>query len=476
MEEILNKMKNTTFFICLFMFNCSFSQQTEGSIIMESGEAIPFANIQLKNTTIGTVSNEEGKFSIYVPTKHQNEAIVFSFLGFETQELTVAAWNKKKQLQIILKQKIELLEETLVIGKRNKLTGDEILAKAFDNYNLNFSDKPFIAKGFIRHTERDKKEYKYLVEAAIEKYDAGYTTDVKNQKTNVLEVRKSFDNRVFDSLFIYQLYQSDITGKSLYKISKKFSTLKNIQKEEINKAILNKDNYRWSNKVKQTFFYDLFRKDLLRYHNVKGATFDKKMFKRMTFNLDSTLFMDDEVVYRIKITPNSKPYKEYGKTFFPIGWIYIQKSDFSILEFELSFLRSKSDDYANIVLGSRVTLSLNVKYKRINGHMYLYYLKIKKPKVLNLRRLIESKEARTKPESFYFTTEEILFTEFIFDPEIIQSKNNEVWQEKLFGKQHPYNYTFWKNYNTLLETKEQEKLINDLEKKVSLKEQFKNNN
>jgi hypothetical protein len=48
-----------------------------------SGESIPSVSVKEKGTKNATITNFDGKYSIEVP---ENAVIVFSSLGFETQE------------------------------------------------------------------------------------------------------------------------------------------------------------------------------------------------------------------------------------------------------------------------------------------------------------------------------------------------------------------------------------------------------
>ncbi|RAR50376.1 TonB-dependent receptor [Flavobacterium lacus] len=52
-----------------------------------NNEPLPFANVQLKGTTIGTTTDENGKYSI--DAEPGNYKIVFSFLGYESVEVSV---------------------------------------------------------------------------------------------------------------------------------------------------------------------------------------------------------------------------------------------------------------------------------------------------------------------------------------------------------------------------------------------------
>ena len=68
----------------------------KGSIVdYETGEAIPYATVFLANTTIGASSDEEGKFSLYMP--EGNYEVIVRMLGYEGITLTVPSSMVKPQ-------------------------------------------------------------------------------------------------------------------------------------------------------------------------------------------------------------------------------------------------------------------------------------------------------------------------------------------------------------------------------------------
>ena len=58
-----------------------------GTVTDVQGETIPGVNVVVKGISLGTISDLNGKYSINVP--NQNAVLVFSFVGYATQEVTV---------------------------------------------------------------------------------------------------------------------------------------------------------------------------------------------------------------------------------------------------------------------------------------------------------------------------------------------------------------------------------------------------
>jgi TonB family protein len=64
----------------------SFSETISGKVTGDSGESLPGVNVVIKGTTIGTTSDLDGNYSL---PKIDNMTLVFSFVGFESQEVQV---------------------------------------------------------------------------------------------------------------------------------------------------------------------------------------------------------------------------------------------------------------------------------------------------------------------------------------------------------------------------------------------------
>ena len=87
----------------------------------ETGQSIPAANVVLKGTTTGVITDENGNFSLSVPA---NGTLVISFIGFKSVEVPVAG---KREFNITLASESIGLEEVVAIGygyqPRKDLTG-----------------------------------------------------------------------------------------------------------------------------------------------------------------------------------------------------------------------------------------------------------------------------------------------------------------------------------------------------------------
>ena len=108
-------MKNFLLLLLLPFFSFSQELSIKGTILDELNEPIAGANVVIKNTTKGVVSDFEGNFSI---TVSKNEILIFSFLGYKSQEITVTNQN---EITIKLVPESTNLKDVVVIASSSKI-------------------------------------------------------------------------------------------------------------------------------------------------------------------------------------------------------------------------------------------------------------------------------------------------------------------------------------------------------------------
>lgn len=81
-----------------------------GTVTDQTGETIISASIVVKGTTIGTVTDFDGNYTLDVPDNATT--LVFSYIGLESQELPITG----SVMNVTLKENSEVLEEVVVTG------------------------------------------------------------------------------------------------------------------------------------------------------------------------------------------------------------------------------------------------------------------------------------------------------------------------------------------------------------------------
>src|SRR3982750_4626708 len=97
LKYLLTKInrKAIGFMVMVLQLNCSLLLAQSENLIQgkvlskDDGQGLPGVNVILKGSTIGTTTDGDGKFSLSVPGK--DAVLIFSFIGYKTQEVTVGA-------------------------------------------------------------------------------------------------------------------------------------------------------------------------------------------------------------------------------------------------------------------------------------------------------------------------------------------------------------------------------------------------
>ncbi|MDN5210443.1 TonB-dependent receptor [Fulvivirgaceae bacterium BMA12] len=98
------------------------SKRITGFVKDDNNVGLPGVTVMIKETTIGTVTDADGKFAIDIPgTK---SVLVFSYLGYLEEEVVV---GNKAVIDLVMMPDVTLLDEIVVIGygtaKKSDLTG-----------------------------------------------------------------------------------------------------------------------------------------------------------------------------------------------------------------------------------------------------------------------------------------------------------------------------------------------------------------
>ena len=108
------------------------AQQISGVVTDDAGE-LPGVSVVLKGTTVGVVTDVMGEYSIQIPKGHANPVLVFSYVGYQTQEIPVA---NKTVVSVQLKPDAQDLDEVVVIAygshKKSDLTSSISVLSAED--------------------------------------------------------------------------------------------------------------------------------------------------------------------------------------------------------------------------------------------------------------------------------------------------------------------------------------------------------
>jgi len=108
------KTKIYSFLVMLLFTVAGYAQSYEvvGTVTDSDNQPLPGVSVSVKGTTKGTSTDFDGKYTLQV---NNGEVLVFTFVGFETQQVTLSG---QSTVNITMKSGLEL-DEVVVVGSRN---------------------------------------------------------------------------------------------------------------------------------------------------------------------------------------------------------------------------------------------------------------------------------------------------------------------------------------------------------------------
>ncbi len=312
-------MKSLVALLLLLLPLWSIGQTKVGGIVVDiSGDPVAFANVVFKNSTEGTVTNEDGLF--YLETEADYEVLSVSFVGYQSREITLERKNTLN-MKITLELGEQLDEVVVYVGKQPKKNNPaiDILKKIWARKKIN---------GI-----RMFKQYEY------DKYEK-VQFDLNSIDSAMME------SRLFNGLeFVFEdLDTSRITGKTylpifLNETASKVSgdNTQNLEKEDV---LGNRNSGFSNNQAIIGFVKDLYS-DYNIYDNYLKF-FDKSFTSPLsrtgvdTYNyiLTDSAFIDQKWCYHIIYYPRRKSELTFK------GDFWVNDSTFAIKKINLEVTKS----------------------------------------------------------------------------------------------------------------------------------------
>ncbi|MDR0825493.1 MAG: carboxypeptidase-like regulatory domain-containing protein [Prevotella sp.] len=176
-------------------------------------EPLSYSGIGVNNTTIGTISNQNGEFKLILPDSLRDSVIKLSHLGYQSQEIEVSLLDGHHirfaleplnvPLQEIVVRAIDPLQEIKLMLEKQK-----------DNY----PSSPAYLTTFYREGINYKKKDVDITEAVLKVYKTGYQNDVNLDQAKLVKMRRI--NNVLEKDTIFAKMKSGINSTLTLDIMK----------------------------------------------------------------------------------------------------------------------------------------------------------------------------------------------------------------------------------------------------------------
>lgn len=133
-------------------------------------QPLPFAQLSLATSHVGTAANGDGRFVLNIPSMLRNDTILFGYMGYATRKCPV--WRLAgKDTVVALAAHAMQLAEVEIVG----LTPEEVLRRVVANIPANYSADSLVLTAYVRSQKYAGSRLAEFTEAIIEDLKTGYT-------------------------------------------------------------------------------------------------------------------------------------------------------------------------------------------------------------------------------------------------------------------------------------------------------------
>lgn len=154
-------------------------------------------SISIPHTSIGTITNADGEFTIKVKDSLQAKFVEVSHIGYSNYRIPI--YNQSiKNLDILLVSNTNLLHEVVVQG----VDPVKLVEQAVQNIGTNYCPKTNLLTGFYRETIKKGRNYINISEAVIDIYKTPYSQTIDDDRIQVCKGRKLLSQKKNDTLIV----------------------------------------------------------------------------------------------------------------------------------------------------------------------------------------------------------------------------------------------------------------------------------
>lgn len=431
-------MKYFVSIIFIFLTTLTSAQfiKVEGVVIDNISQVpVPYVHISI-NSGIGTISNINGEFRLaWEVSVAKGTELYFSSVGYKPFILSLNDSNVKSYLEIELLPSITLLDEVTISSEEKVDSALLIIQKALKNIRKNYPMRKYGMEAFYREANISDISYSRLIEAQLLIADKGYNKAIETVEMNVLQMRKTEDNR--DISWRQSLFEW------LYNINGAFKTLAN------DRVKLSTRHYNMSD-------YEENKNGWIQYdrngHEGSIRFLSKEFIEGCDWELKGVLKSENDTTYILQYEAiNKNKHRSFARV--GKGIIYVSKADWGIKEVSSEVVKPEGLRYNQLdytLKGSRAYYKTIIKYQKHEGKYYLAYIKSESIGTNSLdftggRDLSLFEKTKGKLGKIYQENE--LFVTRILPYKKVSKKNRMDKEDDLYNSDATNDEAFWATYN-----------------------------
>jgi hypothetical protein len=166
--------------------------------VFDKANNIPVSDctVSIDGTSIGTVANADGRFTLKLPPALHESTLHISHIGYESRQIPLALLSGS-QRTVYLNQRIVPLQEVIV----RMVNPRKIVQEAVEFRNRNYPSQPSLLTTFYREGIERKQELLYLSEAIFKVFKPAYSSESDDQM-KLLKMRKITNQANRDTLVL----------------------------------------------------------------------------------------------------------------------------------------------------------------------------------------------------------------------------------------------------------------------------------
>lgn len=143
----------------------------------DNGRPLAYAHVGIPEKGIGTITGEDGGFTLKIPQAYAESRLSVSFIGYVTYERPLS--SLRSPVAIRIKAAPTSLQEVVVLDERGV---EDIIRRAVRRIPDNYPDYPTSVTGFYRESRTNaSREYLYMAEGVLDIYKTSYRNSKEGQ-------------------------------------------------------------------------------------------------------------------------------------------------------------------------------------------------------------------------------------------------------------------------------------------------------
>ncbi|WP_209319910.1 carboxypeptidase-like regulatory domain-containing protein [Ancylomarina longa] len=156
---------------------------------------LSYASVGIKGKHVGTISNQDGDFSITLSSNNIKDTLVVSFIGYKNYKIPVSEISNKP-LTIKLKEDMVSLQEVIIRSNDPLL----LLKAAIRKFPINYPQKPTNITSFYRESVLKNNKYMIYLESVLDIYKNAYKGNTNLDRVKIFKSRKIYDISRLDTI------------------------------------------------------------------------------------------------------------------------------------------------------------------------------------------------------------------------------------------------------------------------------------